>query len=35
MYGQSPDFKANFDAMHPDLAEFMREAVQIYVASKS
>ncbi len=35
MYGQSPDFKANFDAMHPDLADFMREAVQIYVASKS
>ena len=35
MYGQSPDFKANFDQMHPDLADFMREAVQIYVASKS
>jgi hypothetical protein len=35
MYGQSPDFKKNFDAMHPDLADFMREAVQIYVVSKS
>ena len=35
MYEQSPDFKANFDQMHPDLADFMREAVQIYVASKS
>ena len=31
MYGQSSDFKANFDAMHPDLADFMREAVKIYV----
>jgi len=34
MYGQSPDFKANFDAMHPDLADFMREAVTIYVAAR-
>jgi len=31
MYGQSPDFKANFDQMHPDLADFMREAVELYV----
>jgi DNA-binding transcriptional MerR regulator len=31
MYGESPDFKANFDQMHPDLAEFMKEAVTIYV----
>ncbi|MCP4139181.1 MAG: MerR family transcriptional regulator [Chloroflexi bacterium] len=35
MYGQSPDFKKNFDAMHPELAEFMREAVALYVASQS
>ena len=34
MYGQSPEFKANFDAMHPDLAEFMREAVTVYVAAQ-
>ncbi|GAB4423708.1 MAG: MerR family transcriptional regulator [Anaerolineales bacterium] len=34
MYGQSPDFKKNFDAMHPDLADFMREAVAIYVAAR-
>ena len=34
MYGQSPDFKKNFDAMHPDLADFMREAVAIYVAKQ-
>jgi DNA-binding transcriptional MerR regulator len=34
MYGQSPDFKVNFDAMHPDLAGFMREAVAIYVAER-
>jgi DNA-binding transcriptional MerR regulator len=32
MYSQSPDFKANFDQMHPDLADFMREAVTVYVA---
>ncbi len=31
MYGNSPDFKANFDAMNPDLADFMREAVKVYV----
>ena len=35
MYGQSPGFKKNFDAMHPDLADFMREAVTVYVANKS
>ena len=31
MYGQSLDFKANFDQMHPNLADFMREAVKVYV----
>ena len=35
MYGQSPDFKKNFDALHPDLADFMREAVSIYVQNAS
>ena len=34
MYGQSPDFKANFDKMHPDLADFFREAVMVYVDDK-
>lgn len=34
MYGQSPDFKANFDQMHPELADFMRDAVQVYVAAR-
>jgi hypothetical protein len=33
MYGQSPDFKAKFDQMHPDLADFMKEAVEIYAAN--
>ena len=33
-YVDDPRFKANFDAMHPQLAEFMREAVRVYVASK-
>jgi DNA-binding transcriptional MerR regulator len=31
-YNDDPRFKANFDKMHPRLAEFMREAVKIYVA---
>jgi DNA-binding transcriptional MerR regulator len=30
-YSQEPRFKANFDKMHPGLAEFMGEAVRIYV----
>ena len=34
MYANSPDFKANFDQMHPDLAEFMREAVKVYVEER-
>jgi DNA-binding transcriptional MerR regulator len=34
MYGQSPDFKANFDQLHPALADFMREAVTVYVAAR-
>jgi DNA-binding transcriptional MerR regulator len=33
-YNDDPRFKANFDAMHPKLAEFMREAVQIYVEKR-
>ena len=34
MYGRSPDFKANFDAMHPELADFMKEAVTVYVENQ-
>ena len=30
-YSNDPRFKANFDKMHPDLAEFMRKAVKVYV----
>ena len=30
-YNDDPRFKANFDKMHPQLAEFMREAVMVYV----
>lgn len=30
-YSEDPRFKANFDKMHPQLAEFMREAVKVYV----
>jgi MerR family transcriptional regulator, thiopeptide resistance regulator len=33
-YNDDPRFKANFDKMHPRLAEFMREAVTIYVANQ-
>ena len=34
MYGSSPDFRANFDQMHPELADFMRRAVEIYVQNQ-
>jgi len=33
-YNDDPRFKANFDKMHPQLAQFMREAVKVYVESK-
>jgi len=33
-YNTDPRFKANFDKIHPGLAEFMREAVGVYVKSK-
>jgi len=32
-YNDEPRFKANFDKMHPQLAEFMRDAVKVYVAN--
>ncbi|HEX9838993.1 MAG TPA: MerR family transcriptional regulator [Anaerolineales bacterium] len=32
-YNDDPRFKANFDKMHPQLAEFMREAVKVYVTN--
>lgn len=31
-YYEDPRFRATFDQMHPQLAEFMREAVKVYVA---
>jgi MerR family transcriptional regulator, thiopeptide resistance regulator len=34
-YSDDPRFKANFDKMHPQLAEFMREAVKVYVANQN
>ena len=33
-YNDDPRFKANFDKMHPALAEFMREAVTVYVNAR-
>jgi DNA-binding transcriptional MerR regulator len=33
-YVNDPRFKANFDRMNPQLAEFMREAVAVYVRGK-
>ena len=33
-YNDDPRFKANFDKMHPQLAEFMRDAVAVYVKGK-
>jgi DNA-binding transcriptional MerR regulator len=32
LYNDDPRFKANFDRIDPDLAEFVRQAVQVYVA---
>jgi DNA-binding transcriptional MerR regulator len=31
LYNEDPRFKANYDAVDPHLAEFMREAIRIYV----
>ena len=33
-YNDDPRFKANFDQMHPGLAEFMRAAVSVYVSNQ-
>jgi MerR family transcriptional regulator, thiopeptide resistance regulator len=33
-YVEDPRFKATFDKIHPGLAEFVREAVEVYVESK-
>lgn len=33
-YHDDPRFRATFDKMHPDLAGFMKEAVQIYVEER-
>jgi len=33
-YNDDPRFKANFNKMHPQLAEFFREAVKVYVENK-
>jgi DNA-binding transcriptional MerR regulator len=33
-YNDDPRFKANFDKMHPQLAEFISEAVSVYVANQ-
>ena len=33
-YNNDPRFKENFDKIHPNLAEFMRQAVQVYVNSR-
>jgi DNA-binding transcriptional MerR regulator len=34
LYNTDPRFKANFDKVDPRLAEFMREAVKVYVAAR-
>jgi DNA-binding transcriptional MerR regulator len=34
LYNDDPRFKANFDKVHPDLAEFMRAAVSVYVENR-
>jgi DNA-binding transcriptional MerR regulator len=34
MYAKSPDFRATFEKMHPDLPDFLNESIQIYTAGK-
>ncbi len=34
LYNEDPRFKANFDRVDPKLAEFMREAVKVYVSRR-
>ena len=34
LYNDDPRFKANYDKIHPNLAEFVREAIKIYVQNK-
>lgn len=34
LYNEDPRFKANFDKISPELAGFMREAVQVYVSKR-
>jgi len=31
-YNDDPRFKARFDKIHPELAAFIREAVQVYLS---
>lgn len=33
LYNDDPRFRANYEKIHPKLAEFMREAVKVYVKS--
>ena len=34
MYNTDPRFRANYEALHPQLAGFMLAAVQIYVENR-
>ena len=33
-YAASPDFRATFEKMHPDLPDFLNEAIQVYTQGK-
>ena len=33
-YAASPDFRATFEKMHPDLPDFLNEAIQVYTEGK-
>ena len=35
LYVESPDFRATFDRIHPDLAAFMRSAIQHYCKGRA
>ena len=34
LYNDDPRFKAKYEKVHPGLAEFMREAVKVYVKNR-
>jgi len=34
MYADSPDFRSTFEKVHPDLPDFLKDAIQVYTEGK-